>query len=447
MNKIRQYLANDFYQAIPLFFVASLSTQRYLLPDINTLICLIPLIIGIIYLNRNQKLGNTWLIIALFTCADIGGGGADFGLYVFKETPNLIRYSIYFTILSIIFIRYRMDINKIWMPALLLIMPTIITLYNIFDTNFIINSSILRGNIFLFIMTFLVLTNKNVRIFNFDNRLLFSFIIFYGFFEIINYFLYYDFTVGYSNYQSIKSLIVFPLIYSLIFFKSNLIKLVLFLCTAIVLIGYTTRMIIVSLIFTLALYYARKINLKSLTIGLLIFITIGIGISSAQYQEIEESIKVLDMLRTLIDGDNFLLSLQLIDPWRFGELQLFFDRNLFSIFFGEGFGSGIFDNKGYLFFAEFGETSFSDKELQSGMFYNMHDLLTDYGLRFGLLFIVIFLYDIIKNIIFSRSDYQTLYAMLILILALCAFFSTSGIILTSIFLFNYQIVARNLLQE
>jgi hypothetical protein len=389
------------------------------------------------------------LIIALFTCADIGGGGADVGL-MFKETPGLIRYSIYLTILSIIFIRYRMNINKIWVPVLLLIMPTIITVYNTFDMNFTINSTILRGDIFVIIMTFLVLTNKNEKIFNFDNKLLCSFIIFYGFFEIINYLLYHDFTMGYLNYQSIKSLIVFPLIYSLIFLKSDLIKLILFLCTLIVLVGYTSRMIIVSLIFTLTIYYTGKINLKSLTqiltIGLMIFVSIGIGMSSAQYQGIGESIKVLDMIRILIDGDNILLSLQLIDPWRFGELQLLFDRNLFSIFFGEGFGSGIFDNKGYLIFSVFGETAYSDKELTSGIFYNMHDLWTDYGLRFGLLFIIIFLYDIIKNIIFSKNRLKTFYAMLILILALCTFFSSAGIILITLFYLNYLQIGQKTLK-
>tara|TARA_Y100001970_G_scaffold60426_1_gene76924 strand:- start:441 stop:1655 length:1215 start_codon:yes stop_codon:yes gene_type:complete len=397
---------------------------------------LIPLIIGIIYLIENQKLGNTYFIIALFTCVDIGGPGADFGL-TFKETPGLIRYLIYFIILSVILIRYKIDIQKIWIPFLLLIMPTIVTLSNFFDINFTINSAILRGDIFVFIMTFLVLTNSNKRIFHFDNRILFVFIIFYGFFEIINYLLYYDYTMGYLNYQSIKSLIVFPLIYSLIFAKSNPIKLILFLCTAIVLVGYTTRMIIVSLILTLLIYYFARINLKSLIAGLAICIIMGISILSRQDQGIEETIKVLAMVQNLISGDNFFESLKLIDPWRFGELQLLFDRDLFSILFGEGFGSGIFDSKGYLIFADFGQTAYSEKELTSGMFYNMHDLWTDYGLRFGLLFIIIFLYDVIKNIIFSKNHFKTFYAMLILVLALCAFFSSAGIILITLLYLNY----------
>ncbi len=433
---INNILKNDSAQRINLFLIAALSSQRYLLPDISVLVCLIPLIIGIIYLIENQKLGNTYFIIALFTCVDIGGPGADFGL-TFKETPSLIRYLIYFIILSVILIRYKIDIQKIWTPFLLLIMPTIITLSNFFDINFTINSAILRGDIFVFIMTFLVLTNSNKRIFHFDNRILFFFIIFYGFFEIINYLLYYDYTMGYLNYQSIKSLIVFPLIYSLIFAKSNPIKLILFLCTAIVLVGYTTRMIIVSLILTLLIYYFARINLKSLIAGLAICIIMGISILSRQDQGIEETIKVLAMVQNLISGDNFFESLKLIDPWRFGELQLLFDRDLFSILFGEGFGSGIFDSKGYLIFADFGQTAYSEKELTSGIFYNMHDLWTDYGLRFGLLFIIIFLYDVIKNIIFSKNHFKTFYAMLILVLALCAFFSSAGIILITLLYLNY----------
>tara|TARA_B100001250_G_scaffold289601_1_gene251390 strand:- start:875 stop:2230 length:1356 start_codon:yes stop_codon:yes gene_type:complete len=444
MNKIIQYLSQERSQIITFFFIATLSSQRYLLPDIYHFICFLPLILGLIYQNKNIILGNTYLIIALFTFVDIGGGGADVGLHVFRETSSIIRYSIYLAILSTIFIRYRININKIWIPVMLLIMPTIITVYNAFDLNFTINSTLLRGDIFVAIMTFLVLTNKNKKIFNFDNRLLCCFLIFYGFFEVINSLVYHDFTMGYSNYHSIKSLIVFPLIYSLVFFKSNLIKLILLLCTLIVLVGYTTRMIILSLILTLTIYYASKINLKSLTqiltIGLMIFVSIGISMSLFQYQGIGESIKVLNMIQILIDGDNILLSLQLVDPWRFGELQLLFDRNLFSIFFGEGFGSGVFDSKGYLTFADFGQTAYSDKELISGIFYNMHDLVTDYGLRFGLLFITVFLYDVIKNIIFSKNHLKTFYAMLLLILSLCAFFSSAGIILISVFYLNYMAI-------
>tara|TARA_B110000014_G_C19931823_1_gene482050 strand:- start:113 stop:736 length:624 start_codon:yes stop_codon:yes gene_type:complete len=200
-------------------------------------------------------------------------------------------------------------------------------------------------------------------------------------------------------------------------------------------------MIILSLILTLTIYYAKKINLKSLTQISTISLVILLGFFSLQYQNIEESpIKMLDTFKILIDGDNFLLSLQLIDPWRFGELQLLFDRNLFSIMFGEGFGSGVFDTKGYLVFADFGQTAYSDKELISGIFYNMHDLWTDYGLRFGLLFITIFLYDVIKNIIFSKNRLKTFYAMLILILSLCAFFSSAGIILISVFYLNYMLI-------
>ena len=199
-----------------------------------------------------------------------------------------------------------------------------------------INSSILRGDIFVFIMTCLVLTNSNAKIFLFENKMLFVFLIFFGFFEIINYLAFYDFTMGYLSYQSIKSLIVFPLLYAIVFIKSNIVKSILFLCTAIVLVGYTTRMIIVSLFLTLLIYYASRINLKSFITGSMICISMSFIILSRQDPEVEESIKILVMVQNLITGDNFFESLKLIDPWRFGELQLLLDRNLFFILFGEG---------------------------------------------------------------------------------------------------------------
>ena len=110
MNKIIQYLSQERSQIITFFFIANLSSQRYLLPDIYHFICLVPLILGLIYQNKNIILGNTYLIIALFTFVDIGGG-ADVGLHVFRETSSIIRYSIYLAILSTIFIRYRIIIN------------------------------------------------------------------------------------------------------------------------------------------------------------------------------------------------------------------------------------------------------------------------------------------------------------------------------------------------
>ena len=177
MHKIIQYLSKEFTQIVPLFFIATLSTQRYLLPDIYHFICLLPFILGLIYQNKNTLLGNTYLIIALFTFVDIGGAGSDYGLYAFKESASIIRYSIYIAILSIIIIRYRMNASKIWIPVMLLFMPTIITFYNTFNLSSSINTTLLRGDIFVAAMTFLVLTNKNKKIFSFDNNLLCCFLI------------------------------------------------------------------------------------------------------------------------------------------------------------------------------------------------------------------------------------------------------------------------------
>lgn len=447
MLKIPKYFLENCSTIIVLFIIAFFSTQRYLFADLYQLTCIIPLIAGLLHQNKNVPLGNTYLMISLFTFVDIGGGGDNIRSHNFVETYSIIRYLIYFSILSLILIRYKIDIKKFWKPFLLLITPVLITLFNFFDTNFIINSSILRGDIFVFIMTCLVLTNSNANIFLFENKMLFVFLIFFGFFEIINYLVFYDFTMGYLSYQSIKSLIVFPLLYAIVFIKSNIVKFILFLCTGIVLVGYTTRMIIVSLFLTLLIYYASRINLKSFIAGSMICIAMSFIILSRQDPEIEESIKILVMVQNLIIGNNFIDSLKLIDPWRFGELQLLFDRNLFFILFGEGFGSGIFDSKGYLDFADFGQTAYSEKELISGIFYNMHDLWTDYGLRFGLIFIIVLLCDLIKNIFFSKSLLKTFYAMLIMIAVLCAFFSSAGIILISVLYLNYMSIDQGAIKS
>lgn len=449
MNSFFIYIKKNRLEVIFLFIIAFLSSQRFLLPDIYQIICFIPFISAIIafVLNKNKE-ANTLLIISLFTCVDIGGGGTNVEL--FSSTPTFIRYSIYFIILGIVFLRYRVNAKKIWIPLILFSIPILISIINILNPNIMIDNSILRRDIFVCILSFLVLTNKNKEIFIFDKKILFSFLLFYGFFEIINYLAFFSIEqYAYLNYNSTKSLMVYPLLYSIIFIRSEILNYILLFFTIIILIGYTTRMIILALFVSLILYFVTRIRfdykilIKSSFIILSIFFLTQIFVDYAFI----ETIKIFGTFQEgFTAGNGYLDTIKIIDPWRFGEMQLLMDQNIFSIVFGNGFGSGLYDQKGYLDFTTFFDTAFSNKELTSGIFYNFHDFWTDYGTRFGLLFVVLILFFLIKHILLSKNNVQIFYSLLIFVLVLCQFFSTSGIILITLFYLNYLKIGQKTLK-
>ena len=213
-----------------------------------------------------------------------------------------------------------------------------------------------------------------------------------------------------------------------------------------ILTGYVTRMIFLSmflclLFFIISKIIAGKIKLtNTLNYALLSFIIIYFLNQNPDYFQ---TIKIVSTLTSFIDSNNFFAALNLIDPWRYGELQLFFDRNYLSIVFGEGFGSGLYDYNNYLYFADFSQTAYTDRELISGTFYNMHDFWTDYGLRFGLLNISLFLFFLISKIIKSENNNFVLISMISFVLTLCAFFSVSGIIMNFLILFNADFRGKN----
>ena len=113
MLTIPKYLLDNCNTVIVLFIIAFFSTQRYLFADLYQLTCIIPLIAGLLSQNKNVPLGNTYLMISLFTFVDIGGGGDNIRSHNFVETYSIIRYLIYFSILSLILIRYKLSLIHI----------------------------------------------------------------------------------------------------------------------------------------------------------------------------------------------------------------------------------------------------------------------------------------------------------------------------------------------
>ena len=407
-----------------LLALALLGSQRFLLPNISSLICIIPFALSLFYIRSNKKLSLTYLIISLFLSVDNGVGA-------YYETNFILRYSIYILVLYYLFSGYKIRENSIIIILSFIIFLLFLTFFNV-D---LIDNDTFKRDIFLLFLFTIIFTRSSRTLNDIDVNLTYlrNFFLFFLGFELINILLFYDVGYDYLSYDSTKSLIVLPLIY-LVIYGRTMATTVVFILTLWVMIAYTTRMIFVSLFLALFIYSIKIIIKKQYFILYLFFIAIiiflfgSIDLSSLNL----EGHKATNMLYLLLNNSSPIELLQGLDKGRFFENKLFFDQNIFNILFGNGLGSGIFDKSGLLNFIGYNDTAFSAKELDSKYFYSFHDVWIDIGLRFGLVFVLGILMYLILNIM-DKQQNITFYAFLLIILMLCQFFSTAGLLMISIF--------------
>jgi hypothetical protein len=237
----------------------------------------------------------------------------------------------------------------------------------------------------------------------------------------------------YLNYNSIKSLIAFPSFY-FISKRKFLIGYFLVAITFIILLYYVSRIILI--IYFIAIFIHFIQNKKGgISINNMIFMITAVillvifrdNLTSFTY------FKFGAMINNIIQGENLDIIFQSIDPVRFAEMKIFLDRNLSEIILGSGFGVGLNDANNYLGFIKLQglTTAFTESEIESGIYFNFHDLWIDIGLRFGLLLLAICIWTIAKLMIKQNNNVYPL-AQLLFLLIFSAFFSTAGLILISI---------------
>ena len=267
-----------------------------------------------------------------------------------------------------------------------------------------------------------------------------KFLIFYIIFESVNAYFFLDLFYGeYLNYDSTKALIILP---SLILFseKKYLKFLLLGLVTLYVLAWYGSRMI--SLIYAMALLMIlmRNISFNKETLIFLPFAFVIISFLSIYFFNIDfkQTPKIIELVQDILISTSFIDLLKILDPVRFYEHILFFDRNIFNILFGSGLGTGMYDQQNLMGFISGSQTAFSNEELFSKVFYSFHDLHIDFGLRFGLVAIIIVLTNLVVNFFKSTSESKYLSTFLICLM-FTMFFSTSGLLLITLF---YMIMSK-----
>lgn len=419
-----------------LLFTSFLSAQRFLISPLDAYFCLIPFVISLIYF-KNILFRNTLLLFALFISVD----NAAIGL---ADTFAPIRIAIYLTSIYTLYESNLFNVKYIAVFGVMLTIYLMLTFFNLDNIDF----GTLYRDILLLSLVFPVFCSSSTKSkFPIDFELLNCIILVYIISEVVNILirplLGFD-TSDYLNYISTKSFIVFPSIYYLINKKFKLALPIVFI-TLIVLIAYTTRMIILTytLILILILFKSVRIRMKNILV-ILVLLVCSFLIYNITNFEFNGSKATTVFIQLFTEGDLFEKFL-IIDPVRYNETKLFFNRSLFSVLFGDGLGSGLIDSRNDLGFVKFTDTAFTIKELQEGKYYNLHDTWIDLGLRFGFLSIVLLYLQIFRWLYFKNIKTIQIVGAILVVLFSCATYSTQGLILLAYLFYNVKVEESQIL--
>ncbi len=388
--------------------ISFLSAQRFLFQDLSPYFFI--LLYPIIFIEKDLSKKYSLFLLSIFLMTD--NGGADF---FYNETHFVFKYfAIIYPILFLILIT-KINLKKALVTIPIIVIYFIITISN--DQTFDHNTLSRSIQILIFIILFFSISKK----IEFNYHLLALGILPFLLSEFINYVFFHDlYEREYLSYHSLKTLVVFPLFYFSTKLQSlkNFIFFLIILCiTLIVVIEYRQRMMIVVLFLALILSFLRKINLKYLFLSIIVVLLIPFD-----YDFLIGN-KSTALIIQILESNSLNNLIQTLDPVRYIEYKLFFGRDFFSLILGDGLASGLFDSGGELI-VSYDSTAFSESEINSSTYYNLHETIPDLGLRFGLLFILILLFRIIQGLI--KLDY--LKYTLLLFLFFCSLWSINGIV-------------------
>lgn len=123
--------------------------------------------------------------------------------------------------------------------------------------------------------------------------------------------------------------------------------------------------------------------------------------------------------------------IRVLDPVRYVEHEMFFQRPWYEMPFGSGLGSGLIDTTGQLSFVLPNTGAFTDKELLEAKYFRLHDPWIYFGLRLGLAFVVA-VYAFFVRASLSRTRETVVLGGFGLLLFNAATFSISGLLMTAL---------------
>ncbi len=407
------------FQFFVVFTLGYLGAQRFLLPHFYAYACVPIFIIALLLRERQRPQSNALVIFSLFLSVDNGGE-------VYGITGAIIRYSIYIC-LTYLFFSSTLDVRRLLIVTALIALPVFLTFLLSYSINF---QTLYRDGILLLLLLSFSFIHKDN--FSIQIHLLVFGIIGYIIADFLNFILIFrTISDDYLSYNSTKALIVLPFFYFLVE-KRKIWAFLIFIITNVVLIAYGTRMLFLSFLVAAAL---GIITTKSLSLKFIVIIVL-IGLVTIQilssFNFIPESLKATGVIVQLLSDGDFQDKLRLIDPTRYTEHFLFFNRQWFDILFGSGLGSGLSDPTNEFYFVGVDATAFSVEELSSRYFYNLHDTWIDLGLRFGLLLVGLFYFLILRSV-FSDRGICKLIGLVLFVLFTCTTYTTSGLLLIAAF--------------
>ncbi|WP_156799429.1 hypothetical protein [Oceanicola granulosus] len=324
---------------------------------------------------------NTLLLLALFF-------STDRAILDLDPTPSVVRYMIYLTVVAAFLHKSIILIPHTILTVLLICGYVSLTLLN---TQHLSTTQLIHDGQ-LAILLFTLLCTRTKGGFGLDLSFLYLVIVAYLVSELVNFFLFRQQWYGtYLSFDTTKYLIAFPSLYALATRRTG-VALALIGLTIPVLIGYVTRTLFLSYfagLVGISLLTGRRRGMRPIYLGGSIAVACMLALYSADYTQVFEGYKALNML--LIIQHQGFSSLQQLDPVRFAESQMFFQLPPLQVIFGRGFGSGISDASGALAFVTFDQSAFSRQEIETGYFYSFHDFWVDIGLRYGLLPLLVFI--------------------------------------------------------
>lgn len=399
-----------------------LAGQRFLMPPVSAFVCLVPIAFALL-IWRQKSLRNAMICMALLSKVD----SSDIA---YMDTPGFVRLFIYCMAIWILFAGFRISTRRLGVLfgyAIVLLAMTLTTVGMIDSYSLVRDVITLIG--LLAVMGAGSSPGEQVLV---DVRTIsfFSFGLLCS--ELLNLWLFYDSSSGdYLSYDSLKGAVMFVSLHMLV--RGHLFAFVpIFALSMLVVIGYATRMLLITSVGLLVLLsFSKAISRKDKMAILGVFGAGIIAVALLLPPEFLEGRRMFGFLSAHENAAGWLEFIRVLDPVRYVEHEMFLQRSWVEILFGSGLGSGLIDVTGQLSFVQPGTGAFSDKELLEARYFRLHDAWIYFGLRMGLVFVVV-AYAYFAKATMDRSRDMVLLGGFGLLLLNSATFSISGLLMTAL---------------
>lgn len=410
------------------FFCGFLASQRFLMQDFYAYVCVVPVLISSIlaaFARHKADASLTLILLSIFYLVDSGGA-------IYAETPSWIRYYIYTLAICCLFFFSRVNVtfDRLFLVSTFVLLLLLNSLsVHITETPRLSLNIATRDILVSMLFVWLCVSTTKLKC---DERILLYGLIGFLLGELYNLAFQYNSNEHYLSFNTTKVFLVFGPLIALRFGVHLVGGVTLCLAVAFVFLFMGSRMIPISALGFIALIMlqilvAKTSYLKAFAVLVGLLLTLAVVSLVSKNIEMYSGFKALDFLIQIIREKPSLELLKLADPTRYQEHILFLEQHPLRLLFGSGIGAGIYDINGHLNSVSFTSTSFSDEELRSKVFFNFHDAWVEYGVRFGLVWVLFVVGKLVLQPLIHGQFFKMFGAGMLLVNST---YSTAGILLT-----------------